>query len=165
MVFSLLRLCWDKKSTMGIKVPPLLAILIAMAMCQCNKEWIAWCSMSRATLEATSCHHWATTHSVLPWWPPGQQQTKQRWKKAPTLVAVLMALAVSRYNTTCIAWWRRFMAFLEATGCHHWASIHYNSIDRMCQCQFFVLFFIVNMLKTGAKQTIGVWHIKLMGSI
>jgi hypothetical protein len=39
---------------------------------------IARCSKSRATLEATGCRHQVTTCSVLPWRPPGRQQTKQR---------------------------------------------------------------------------------------
>ena len=37
---------------------------------------IAQCNMPRATLEATECHHQATTHSVLPRRLPGWQSTK-----------------------------------------------------------------------------------------
>jgi hypothetical protein len=37
----------DKKLTMGIKAPPPLAILIAMAVCRCDNECIAQCNMSR----------------------------------------------------------------------------------------------------------------------
>ncbi len=55
--------------------------------------------MSRATPEATGCRQQATTCFVLPWWLPGQQQTKQRQKKGPTLLAILMAVAVRRYDT------------------------------------------------------------------
>jgi hypothetical protein len=58
--------------------------------------------MSRATPEATGRRHWVTTLSVLPWQPPGQQQTKQQQQNAPTLLAILMALAVHRYDTTRI---------------------------------------------------------------
>ena len=41
-------------------------------------EHISQCIMTRASLEATGRRHWATTCSVLPRWPPGQQQMKQR---------------------------------------------------------------------------------------
>ncbi len=43
------------------------------------------------------------------------------------LLAILMALAVRRYNMTRIAWWRRSRALVEATGCRHWASIAADS--------------------------------------
>jgi hypothetical protein len=57
-------------------LPPLLAILMVVAVRRSNTDGIAQWGMSRATQEATGCLHWATTHSVLPHWPPGQQQTK-----------------------------------------------------------------------------------------
>jgi hypothetical protein len=79
--------------------------------------------MSRATPEASGCRHQATTCSVLPQPPPGQQQTKQQQYHAPTLLAILMVVAVLRYNTAHIAQWRRSRASLEATGRCHWASI------------------------------------------
>jgi hypothetical protein len=34
------------------------------------------------------------------------------------------------------AQWRRIMAFLEATGCCHWASICSNNSKGTCQCRF-----------------------------
>ena len=58
--------------------PP--AISIAMAVHRCDTKCIAWCSMPRATPEATGRRHRATTHYILPWRPLGQQSTKQRWK-------------------------------------------------------------------------------------
>jgi hypothetical protein len=58
-----------------------LDILMAMAVRRSNTDGITQCSMSRATPEATGCRHWATTHSVLPQRPPGQQQSKQKRKK------------------------------------------------------------------------------------
>ena len=57
---------------------PSRAISMAMAVCRCHTEHISQCIMTRASLEATGRRHWATTRSVLPRWPPGQQQTKQR---------------------------------------------------------------------------------------
>ncbi len=47
-------------------------------------------------------------------------------KNAPTLLAISMAMAVCRYNTMCIAQWRRPRTMLDATDCHHWASIAAN---------------------------------------
>ncbi len=57
--------------------PPLWTILMAMVRRWRDTCGIAQYSMSRATLEATGRCHWATTRSVLPWRPPGRQQTKQ----------------------------------------------------------------------------------------
>jgi hypothetical protein len=63
---------------------------------RCDTEGIAQCSMSTATPDASVCHHQATTCSVLPWQllVLGQHWTKQRWNNAPTLLAILMAVAV-----------------------------------------------------------------------
>ena len=46
----------------------------------------------------------------------------------PTLLAVLMAITMRRYYTTRITRWRRFVAFIEATKCHHRTSTRSNSI-------------------------------------
>ncbi len=86
-----------------MNAPPSLAILMATAVRQSNTDGIAQCGMSRATPEATGCHHWAATCSVSPQWPPGQQQTTQQQQNGPTLIAILMAMAVCRYNTVHIA--------------------------------------------------------------
>ena len=40
----------------------------------------------------------------------------------PTLLAVLMAIAMRRYYNARIAQWRRFMAFIKATKRHHRTS-------------------------------------------
>jgi hypothetical protein len=66
--------------------------------------------MSRATPEATGRQHPATTHSVLPQRPPGQQANKQQSTNAPKKVAKLMAMAMRRYITVHIARWRRLRA-------------------------------------------------------
>ena len=42
----------------------------------------------------------------------------------PTLLAILMAVAMRRYNTAHITQWRRFVAFTKTTKHHHWASTH-----------------------------------------
>ncbi len=61
-----------------------------------DTDGIAQCGMSRATPEATGRWHWATTHSVLPWQPPGQQANKQQSTNGSKTVAKLMAMAMRR---------------------------------------------------------------------
>ncbi len=121
-------------------VPPLLAVLLAMAVCQCNTKRIAQCSMSRATPEATGRCHRATTCSVLPQRPPGQQAYKQQSTNTPTKLAIFMAMAMHRYVTACIAQWRRSRASLEATGCYHRASIMPDNINWTWLRRFFSMF-------------------------
>ncbi len=95
--------------------------------------------MSRATLEATGRWHWATTCSVLPQRPPEQQANKQQSTNTPKKVAMMMAAAVHRYNTPCIAQWRRSRALLEATGRRHWASIMLDNINWTWLRHFFII--------------------------
>ncbi len=118
--------------------PP--AVSMATAVCRSDKDGIAQCGMSRATPEATGCRHWANTCYVLPQRPPGQQANKQQSTNIPKKVAVLMAMAMHRYVTVHIAQWRRSSASLEATGCHHQASIMSNNINRTWLRQFFLMF-------------------------
>ncbi len=94
--------CWWQNQQWHQLVPRLSAISMAMAVHRCDRKRIAQCSMSRATPEATGRRHRATTHSVSPQRPPGQQQTKQQQKNVPKRLAILMAKAVRRYNTTRI---------------------------------------------------------------
>ncbi len=111
-----------------------------MAVRRCNTKRIARCSMSRATPEATGRRHSATNCSVLPQRPPGQQANKQQSTNTSKKVAMLMAAAVCRYNTASIAQLRRSRALLEATGCHHRASIMSNNINRTWLQWFFWCF-------------------------
>ncbi len=122
--------------------PP--AISIATAMRRSNTDGIARCGMSRATPESTGRRHQATTHSVSPQRPPGQQANKQQSTKTPKKLATLMAMAMRRYVTAHIAWWRRFRALLEATKRRHQASIAANRHNRSRMCRFFTSFLIVN---------------------
>jgi hypothetical protein len=101
---------------------------MATAVRRSNTDGIIQFGMSRATPEATGCHHWVTTCSVLPQRPPEQQANKQQSTNTPTKLAVLMAVAVCRYNTAHIAQWMRSRASLEANGCCHQASIAADSI-------------------------------------
>jgi hypothetical protein len=116
------------------------AVSMATTVHRSNTDGITRCGMSRATPEATGCRHWATTHSVLPQWPPGQQAYKQQSTNTPKKWAVLMAVAMRRYVTARIAQWRRSKASLEATGCRHQASIMPNNIPRTWLGHFFLMF-------------------------
>ncbi len=136
MVLQLCIMIWKRRQWWkNAPHPP--AVLMASAVHRSNTDGITWCGMSRATLEATGCCHRATTCSVLPQQPPGQQQTKQQQKNVPKRLAILMAAAVRGYNTGHIAQWRRFRALLEAHKCHHWASIAANRRNWSCMCRFF----------------------------
>ncbi len=160
MVFSY-GYCWWQNWQWHQHAPPSLVVLMAMSVRRCDTKHIAQCSMSRATPEATGRRHRVTTCSVLPQRPPGQQANKQQSTNTPTKLAVLMAMAMCRYVTVCIAWWRRSTALLEATGRHHWASIMsiYGSM-------VFLMFLIVKTVEKCHESTlrplflIRVWHIK-----
>ncbi len=139
--------CWWQNWQWRTNKPCLPAILMATAVRRSNTDGIARCSMSRDTREATGHRHWATTCSVSPQWPPGQQANKQQSTNTPKKLAILMAMAMRRYITAHIAWWRRFRALLDATKRHHQASIAANSCNRSRMCRFFMSFFIVNLYK------------------
>ncbi len=121
--------CWWQNWRWRMNVPPSQAILMATAVRQSNTNGIARCGISRATPEATGRCHRATTHYLSPQRPPGQQANKQQSTNTPKKVAVLMAMAMRRFVTACIAQWRRSRASLEATGHHHRASIMSNNIN------------------------------------
>jgi hypothetical protein len=118
--------------------PP--AVSIATAVRRSNTDSMAQCGMSRATPEATGRQHWATTGSVLPQRPPGQQANKQQSTNTPRKQAILMAMAMRRYVTAWIARWRRSRASLKATGCRHRASIMSNNINWTWLRRFFLMF-------------------------
>ncbi len=120
---------WWYNQQWWTNVPLLQAISMAMRMRWSNERGIARCSKSRATLDAPGSRHQATTCSVSPQRPPGQQANKQQSTNIRKKVAVLMAMAMCWYVTVCIAQWRRSRASLEATGCRHWVSIVSNNIN------------------------------------
>jgi hypothetical protein len=131
-----------------------------------NTDGISQCGMSRATPKATGRQHRATTCSVSPQRPPGQQANKQQSTNALKKVAILMAMATHRYVTVHIAQWRRFRALLDATKHHHQASIVADCCNRSRMCRFFTSFFTVKTVQKGHRSTlrplfsIGVLHIK-----
>ncbi len=118
--------------------PP--AVLMATAERWSDTDGIDPCGMSRATLEATGCWHWATTCSVLPHQPPGQQANKQQSTNTPRKQAVLMAMAMHRYVTARIPQGRWSRASLEATRRRHRASIMSHNINRTWLRCFFLMF-------------------------
>ncbi len=146
MLFSYVYCQWQNQRW-WTNAPHLLAVLMATVVRRSNTEGIAQCGMSRATLEAARCRHWATTHYVSPQWPPGQQANKQQSTNTPKKVAVLIAMAMRRYVTACIARWRRSRASLEATGRCHQASIMSNNINRTWLWCFFWCFHCQNCRK------------------
>ncbi len=120
----------QKRQWWQTNAPHLPAVSMATAVRRSNTDNIAQCGMFRATPKATGCRHWETTCSVSPQQPPGQQANKQQSTNTPRKQAVLMAMAMRRYVTAWIAQWRRFRASLEATECHHRASIMLDNIHR-----------------------------------
>jgi hypothetical protein len=122
--------------------------------------------MSRPTLEATGRRHRATTCSVLPQRPPGQQANKQQSTNTCAKMVILMTMAMRWYVTARIAQWKRSRASLKATGRHHRASIMSNNIKPDIATMFFFDVLIVKTVGKGHGLTlrplfsIGVLHIK-----
>ncbi len=139
--------CWQQNQQWRTNAPCLPAVLMATVVRRSNTDSIAQCGMSRATLEASGCRHWATTCYVLPQQPPGQQANKQQSTNTPKKVAVLIAMVMRRYVTARIAQWRRSRASLEATGHRHWASIMSDNINRTWLWWFFSMFSSSNRRK------------------
>jgi hypothetical protein len=137
----------QKRRWWRTNAPHLPAILMATAEHQSNTDGIARCGVSRATPEATGRWHRATTCSVSPQRPPGQQANKQQSTNTPRKQAVLMAMAMRRYVTARITRWRRFRASLEATGRRHRASIMSDNINRTWLRHFFRCFHHQNRRK------------------
>jgi hypothetical protein len=121
--------------------PHLPAVSMAMAVRRSNTNGIAQFGMSMATPEATGgCRHRATTSSVLPWQPPGQQAYKPQSTNTPAKLAILMAMAMCLYVTACVAQWRRSRVSLEAAGHRHQASNLPNNIVQTWLRHFFTMF-------------------------
>ncbi len=126
----------------------------ALQMRWSNTDGIARCNVSRATTKVTGCWHWVTTCSVLPQRPPGQHAYKQQSTNTRVKMAILMAMAIRQYVTTCIAQWRRSRASIEATGRRHWASIMPDNIVRTWLRWFFFDVFIVKTVGKGHRWTL-----------
>jgi hypothetical protein len=135
-------------------VPLLRAISMAMVLRQCDTETerIAWCSMTRASPEATERFHRPTTRFVSPWRPPGRQSTQRLCKMYPLYWLFRWP---SRWggNTMCIARWRRFVAFIKikATKCHHRVSTCSNRHQLDMPTPISGVYFIVKLLKKSSS--------------
>jgi hypothetical protein len=137
----------QKRRWRQINAPHLPAVLMATAVHQSNTDGIARCGMSRATPEDTGRRHRATTRSVLPQWPPGQQAYEQQSTNTTAKLAILMAMAMRRYVTARITQWRRSRASLEATGRRNWAGIMPDNIVGTWLRCFFLCFHCQNRRK------------------
>ncbi len=116
------------------------AVSMATVVRRSDTDGIRLCGMSRASPEATGRRHRGTTCYILPQRLPGQQANKQQSTNTPKKVTVLMAMAMRRYVTTHITWWRMSRASLKATQRCHWASIMSDNINwTWLQC-FFLMF-------------------------
>jgi hypothetical protein len=128
----------QKKQWRQTNAPHPQAVLMAMAVRRSNTDGIAQCGISMATPEATGRRHRATTCFVLPQQLPGQQAYKQQSTNTPAKLAILMAMAMRRYITACIARWRRSRASLEATGRSYRVSIMPDNIVQTWLQRFFM---------------------------
>ncbi len=158
MVFSYDGYCQWWNWRWHQNVPPLLAILMAIAVHELPDG--ACPGLSEKPLDA------AIGQLLTLYCPSGcQGNSKQNdnTKNWSTLLAILMAAAVHRYDTARISQWRRSRALVEATERCHWASIAAN------RCQSYLGFFQVfssSTCKKGRGSTlrllfsIGVLHIK-----
>ncbi len=84
----------------------------------------------------------------------GRHRTKQQWQMCRLCWPFRSwPWTVQWYDTTRIARWRRFMAFLKATTTthHHWESTHSNSINRTCLPLIWGVHFISKSLKKGSS--------------
>ncbi len=87
---------------------------------------------------------------LAPYCPSGRQGNrphKQQSRNTPAMLAILMAMAMRRYVTACIAQWRRSRASLKAIGCRHWASIMPDNIHQTWPRRFFLCFHHQNCRK------------------
>jgi hypothetical protein len=91
---------------------------------------------------------------------------KTTMQHVPTLLAILMAVAMWQYYTPHIARWRRFVAFTKATKLHHWTSTRSNSINQTHQRRLFLRFHREKgpELTCWPLITIRVWQIKMTRS-
>jgi len=137
------------KSLMAIECISVRPSLTAELMRRYDATYIPRCREFMATPEATGSRYWASIRTVLPRRTTGFACRQKNDEKASYLPAVLLAVAVRRYDIKHIARWRGTRATPEATGCRHRASIAADRMNRSRKSQFFLSFFIVDPLKRG----------------
>ena len=139
---------------------------MAMAVCRYDMKRITWCSMTRASPEATGHRHWATTRLVLPHWPPGWQSTQQ-W--------------CNMYPLWWLFWWPSqcgstiphaspdgggsWLSLKPLNATVRWALAPIAS-NRTPRCRLFWTFHCENelLLTCWSLITIVAWHVKLTRS-
>ncbi len=78
---------------------------------------------------------------------------KTMMQNVPTLLAILMAVAMRRYYTARIARWRRFVDFIKAAKRRHRhrASTHSIGINQTHLTLILGVYFIVKLLKKSSS--------------
>ena len=95
----MLRLCTTTNLRWQTNAPPLLVILMALAIHRCNTKHISqwrW-RTSWATLDATGRRHQATIRTVLPWRLPGSSVLAHT-TKVVAVKRALLKLAAKRHK-------------------------------------------------------------------
>ncbi len=139
------------KSLMAIECTSVRPSSMAELMLRYGATYIARWREFMTTLEATGRRHWASIRTLLPRWTTGFACRQKNDEKASYLPAVLLAVAVCRYNTKRIARWRGTRATPEATGCRHRASIAADRMNRSRKSRFFPSFFHRRPAEKGAR--------------
>ncbi len=137
------------KSSMAIECTSVRPSSTAMLMRRYDATYIARWREFMTTPEAIGRRHWGSIRTLLPRRTTGFACRQKHDEKASYLPAVLLAVAVRRYDTKRIAQWRGTRATPEATGCRHRASIAADRMNWSRKSPFFPSFFIVDPLKRG----------------
>jgi hypothetical protein len=91
---------------------------------------VAWPGLYQKPLDAA-------IRRLLAPYCPGGRQGDNHYEHVPTLMAILMPIAMRRCYTPRIAQWRRFVAFIKVTKRHHRTSTRSDSVNRSSQCCYF----------------------------
>ncbi len=134
---------------MAIECTSVRPSLTAELMRGYDANYIARWREFMTTPEATGRRHWVSIRTLLPRRTTGFACRQKNDEKASYLPAVLLAMAVRRYNTKRIARCRGTRATPEFTGCRYQASIAADRMNWSRKSQFFPSFFIVDPLKRG----------------
>ena len=105
--------------------------------------------MIRASPEANGRCHRATTGSVLPRRRQGDSK-QNKYAKCVHFADHFDGHCGGRYYTTCIARWRRFVAFIKATKRRYPASTHSNRHQSDKPTPILGVYFIVKSLKKSS---------------
>ena len=118
---------------------------------------------------ATGRCHWVTTRYSLRIAPAAARATstvnKIMMQNIPTFLAVLKSVAVRRYYTVRIAWWRRSRAFIKPLNAAIERALAPIGINRTCLPLFWgYISLSICWKRAWGPNKIGVWNINLMRS-